>query len=87
MAAIKLGGGIPVKVQVLETIPARSSWIAAFEYDAANLRLTSHLKDGSIQQYTSVNSGDWENLKTAKRQGGYFSRNIIGKKPTKAAVK
>ena len=80
MASVKTGGGIPVAVQTIETIPARSSWIAEFEYDATNLRLTTHLKDGSIHQHTFVTAGDWINLKTAKSHGGFFSNNILGKK-------
>ena len=64
------------KAAGIQTIPANSSWIAAFEYDPAAMRLTTHLKDGAIYQHTFVTTMDWENLKTAKSHGKHWTKNI-----------
>jgi hypothetical protein len=64
----------------LQFVASNSSWIAAFEYDQANMRLTAHLKDGSIYQHTFVTSLDWDALRTSKNHSQHWSRAIKGKK-------
>lgn len=64
----------------LEKIPAQSSFIAEFEYDSANLTLTTHLKSGAIYQHKFVLASDWTNLQTAKNQSKHWSDNIRGTK-------
>jgi hypothetical protein len=59
---------------------AQSSWISLFEYDPAQLRLTTHLKDGSIHQHTFVTALDWAGLQTAQSHGKHWANNIKGKK-------
>lgn len=63
----------------IQTVPANSSWIAAFEYDAANLTLTTHLKDGAIYQHKMFLPVNWEDLKTAPNHSKHWSDQIRGK--------
>ena len=79
MASVN-SNAIPFAAKGIQTIPARSSWIAAFEYDPAQMRLTTHMKDGGIYQHTFVTGGDWEALKTAQSHSSHWSRTIKGKK-------
>lgn len=62
------------------TMPAVSSFIAAFEYDQANLTLTSHLKDNSIYQHKFVLPADWLALQTSQNHSKHWANNIKGKK-------
>lgn len=61
------------------TMPAKSSWIDAFEYDQQNLRLTVHLKNGSKYQYIFYLPVAWNQLQTSQDHSEHFSRNIRGK--------
>lgn len=83
MASIAGAGRIaaPSKsTKPLVKIGAKSSFIAEFEYDAHNLTLTTHMKNGAIYQHKMVDPDDWEGLKTAESQGKYWSDFIRGKK-------
>lgn len=64
----------------IKTIPANSSFIAAFEYDENNLTLTTHFKNGSIYQHKFVTPGDWDLLQTAKSQSKHWGTAIKGNK-------
>jgi hypothetical protein len=61
-------------------IPAQSSFISAFEYDPANLTLTTHLKSGAIYQHKFVTPGDFDLLRTSKDHSRFWSTSIRGKK-------
>lgn len=64
----------------LQKIAAKSSFIASFEYDSANLTLTTHMKTGAIYQHKFVIPTEWDALQTAKSQGKHWSDFIRGKK-------
>jgi hypothetical protein len=64
----------------IQTMPANSSFIAAFEYDQANLTLTTHLKNGAIYQHKFVVPLDWLALQTSQNHSKHWSDNIRGKK-------
>lgn len=64
----------------LVTVPAKSSWIAAFEYDAANLTLTTHLKSGAIYQHKFVTPLDWQTLQASQNHAKHWADSIKGKK-------
>ena len=80
MASVAQTAAPQTTAQGLQIMPANSSWISAFEYDPAQMRLTTHLKDGSIHQHTFVTSLDWAALQTAQSHGKHWSNNIKGKK-------
>lgn len=65
--------------EFLETVPAKSSWIAAFQYDNVNLRLTLHARDGKIYQYASFSPSEWDALQTSQNHDKFFSDGIRGK--------
>jgi hypothetical protein len=79
MASVN-GSSRPASSPAIETIPAQSPFIAAFEYDAQNLTLTTHLKNGAIYQYKFVVPGDWAALQTSQNQSKHWSDNIRAKK-------
>lgn len=64
----------------LQKVAAQSSWIAAFEYDEANLTLTTILKSGAIYQHKFVVPSDWTALQIAKSHSKHWADNIRGKK-------
>lgn len=76
-----VSGIAPIKqLQGLQGLAAKSSYIAAFEYDQTNLRLTTHMKNGAIYQHAFVVPGEWLGLQTSPSQGKYWADNIRGKK-------
>jgi hypothetical protein len=60
-------------------MPAQSSFIAEFEYDQANLTLTTHLKSGAIYQHKFFLPADWTNLQTSQNHSKHWADNIKGK--------
>ena len=66
--------------QGIQKLGSNSSFIAAFEYDPANLTLTTFLKDNSIYQHKFVVPGDWTALQTAQSHGKHWATHIKGKK-------
>ena len=80
MASVSGYGSTQQQSNTIQTMPAQSSWIAAFEYDATNLRLTTHLRDGSIHQHTFVMPLEWEALKTSQNHSKHWAQSIKGKK-------
>ena len=79
MASVN-ANAVPPVAQPIETVPANSSFIAAFEYDPNTMRLTTHMKDGAIYQHTFVLPLDWFALKTSAKHGKHWSASIKGKK-------
>jgi hypothetical protein len=67
-------------MQGLQTMPANSSFIAAFEYDQANLTLTTHLKSGAIYQAKFFLPSEWEALKTSQNHSKHWANKVKGKK-------
>ncbi len=61
-------------------VAVQSSFIAGFEYDQANLTLTTHLKSGAIYQHKFVTPGDFNLLQTSKNPSKHWSQAIKGKK-------
>lgn len=80
MATVKADLTAQASAPGLEIFPAMSSWIAAFEYDAANLTLTTHLRSGALYQHKMVLPLDWESLKTSQNHSKHWANNIKGKK-------
>ena len=76
----KINAPRSTQIKPLEKLGAQSSFIAEFEYDARNLTLTTHMKNGAIYQHKMVDGDDWDALKTSKSQGKYWSDFIRGKK-------
>ena len=68
------------QTQAIQMLPASSSFIAAFEYDPTQMRLTTHLKDGAIYQHTFVTGLDWQALQTSQNHSKHWADNIKGKK-------
>lgn len=66
--------------QPIEKIAAQSSWIASFEYDPAQLTLTTILKSGAIYQHKFVVGSEWDLLKTAQSHSKHWADHIRGKK-------
>lgn len=66
----------------LQKVAADSSWIAAFEYDEANMTLTTILKSGAIYQHKDFHPAEWMQLQTAKSQSKHWSSAIKGLKPS-----
>lgn len=64
----------------IEKVASQSSWIAAFEYDAANLTLTTIFKSGAIYQHKFVVPSEWMNLKAAQSHSKHWADHIRGKK-------
>ena len=64
----------------LQTLPAKSSFLAAFQYDEVNMRLTIHMKDGKIYQYAQVFPSEWTALVTSQNHNKFYSDAIRGKK-------
>lgn len=64
----------------IEKVASQSSWIASFEYDPANLTLTTHLKSGAIYQHKFVVPSEWTALKTAQSHSKHWADHIRGKK-------
>ena len=62
------------------SMPAKSSFIAAFEYDASQLTLTVHMLNGSIYQQKFVTPLDWAALQTSQNHSKHWANNIKGKK-------
>lgn len=77
-----IAGPMPgTKATPIEKVPAAaSSFIASFEYDEANLTLTTYLKSGAIYQHKFVMKLEWDQLKTAKSHSKFWSQQIKGKK-------
>ena len=61
-------------------VGVQSSFIAEFEYDEANLTLTTTMKNGQVYQYKFVTPGEFTNLQTAKNPSKHWADNIRGKK-------
>ena len=70
----------PSGAPAIVKVPAQSSFIASFEYDAANLTLTTHLKDGSIYQHKFVTPIDFDLLLTSKSQSKHWANSVKGNK-------
>ena len=70
----------PVQPQPIQMMPAISSFIAAFEYDPSQMRLTTHLKSGAIYQHTFVMPMDFEALKLSHNHSKHWASAIKGKK-------
>ena len=66
--------------QAIQSMASNSSFIALFEYDPVNLRLTTHLKSGAIYQHAYVIPVEWTSLQTAQNHGKHWANNIKGKK-------
>jgi hypothetical protein len=64
----------------LSTLVPASSWIAMFEYDPQNLRLTTHLKNGAIYQHIFVLPSEWTALVTSQHHSKHWSSTIKAKK-------
>jgi hypothetical protein len=62
------------------TMPATSSFLAAFEYDQQNLTLTTHMKNGAIYQQKFFLPMDWLALQTSQDHSKHWSKNVRGKK-------
>lgn len=82
MASVNQPSGNPSQsTPALQTMPAiGSSFIAAFEYDTANLTLTTHLMSGAIYQAKFVLPSEWDALKTSQNHSKHWSNHIKGKK-------
>lgn len=78
MAAINTPAA-PAAMPGLVTMPAMSSFIAAFEYDQANLTLTAHMKDGSIYQSKFFPPRNWTDLQTSQNHSKHWANNVKGK--------
>ena len=70
----------PVQAPSLQILPASSSFISSFEYDQAQMRLTTCLKSGAIYQHTFVMPMDWLALQTSQNHSKHWAKNIKGKK-------
>jgi predicted nucleic acid-binding Zn ribbon protein len=81
-SAISTGRSTPV----LKKMPAQSSFIAQFEYDEANLTLTTHLKSGAVYQHKFVVPSEFVALQTARNQSKHWADNIRGKKQSVCVV-
>ncbi len=65
----------------LQSMPAiNSSFIALFEYDTANLTLTTHLRSGAIYQHKFVLPSEWTALQTSQNHSKHWANAIRGKK-------
>lgn len=64
----------------IEKLAAQSSWIAEFEYDAANLTLTTHLRSGAIYQHKFVLPSEFLALTTAQNHSKHWADTIRSKK-------
>jgi hypothetical protein len=64
----------------IQAIGAKSSFIAALEYDQQNLTLTTHMKNGAIYQHKYVTPLDWNALQQSQDHSSHWSKNIRGKK-------
>lgn len=69
---------VPVAPGIV-TMPAMSSFIAAFEFDQANLTLTVHMKDSSIYQSKFFLPINWTDLQTSQNHSKHWANNIKGK--------
>ena len=87
MATVTGSTATAAPAQGIVTMPAVSSFIAAFEYDATQLTLTTHLKSGAIYQHKFVTPLEFSLLQTSQNHSKHWSDNIKGKKvPVKAKV-
>jgi hypothetical protein len=66
----------------IATMPAMSSFIAAFEFDTANLTLTTHMKSGAIYQSKFFLPMNWTDLQTSQNHSKHWANNIKGKHMT-----
>lgn len=82
MASITPPSGPSRSTPAIERVAAQSSWIASFEYDAANETLTTFLKSGAIYQHKEVDPAEWIDLQTAKSHSKNWADRIRGKKPS-----
>ena len=64
---------------IIKTV-LQSSFIAAVEYDQANLTLTTHFKNGAIYQHKFVMPTEHTALITSQNHGKAWSTQIKGKK-------
>ncbi len=82
MASVNQPSGAPSQsTPKLETMPAvGSSFIAAFEYDAANLTLTTHLLSGAIYQAKFFLPSEWTALQTSQNHSKHWANRVKGKK-------
>ena len=74
------GSGQPQSTPAIQKMAAQSSWIAAFEYDQANMTLTTHLKSGAVYQHKFVLPSEWTALQTAQNHSKHWADRIRGKK-------
>jgi hypothetical protein len=79
MASISQYRGKVQSTPALQTFVPQSSFISLFEYDQANLTLTSHLMSGSIYQHKMFLPASWADLITSKNHDTHWSRNVKGK--------
>ncbi len=64
----------------IQKMPSQSSFIAGFEYDQANLTLTTHLKSGAIYQHKFFLPSEWSALQTAQDHSKHWADKVRGKK-------
>lgn len=70
----------PLSTEPIVKMAVQSSFLAGFEYDQANLTLTTHLKSGAIYQHKFVLPSEWTALQTAKSPSKHWADSIRGKK-------
>ena len=81
MASINQPAGGSQSTPALQTMPSvNSSFIALFEYDTANLTLTTHLRSGAIYQHKFVLPSEWTALQTSQNHSKHWANAIRGKK-------
>jgi len=79
MASLQNNVTVNTPTTGLQTMPAKSSFISAFEFDSVNLRLTVHFKSGAIYQYSFYLAVAWEQLKQSQNHSKHYADNIKGK--------
>jgi hypothetical protein len=69
-----------IQPSAIQKMAAQSSFIAAYEYDQANLTLTTHLKSGAIYQHKFVLPSEFQALQTSQNHSKHWAEHIKGKK-------
>jgi hypothetical protein len=69
----------PAATPGIVTMPAMSSFIAAFEYDQNNLTLVSHFKSGAIYEAKFFLPMEWTDLQTSQNHSKHWANNVKGK--------
>lgn len=79
MANLNKGATVNSPAAGLLTMPAKSSFLSAFEYDTANLRLTVHFKSGAIYQYSFFLITGWNQLQQSQDHSSHYATAVKGK--------